>query len=93
LSPDYVLTEAAEADMRDIIRYTRNQWGDAQVRRYIARLEQGIGSLAAPQRAVQGHERGLSGIAHGSLPASLCFCLPRENAPALIVAISMSAWT
>jgi len=33
---DYVLSDAAEADLRDIIRYTRKQWGDAQVRRYIS---------------------------------------------------------
>ncbi|MBG9791091.1 plasmid stabilization protein ParE, partial [Paenibacillus dendritiformis] len=30
----YVLTEAAEADLRGIIRYTRKHWDDAQVRRY-----------------------------------------------------------
>jgi plasmid stabilization system protein ParE len=42
----YVLTAQAESDLRAIVRYTRNQWGDAQVRRYIASLEQGIASLA-----------------------------------------------
>ena len=31
----YVLTNAAESDLREIIRYTRKQWGNAQVRRYI----------------------------------------------------------
>lgn len=41
----------AEADMRDIIRYTRKQWDDAQVRRYVAKLEQGIVTLAAGQGA------------------------------------------
>lgn len=30
MSRNYVLTDAAEADMRSIIRYTRKQWGDAQ---------------------------------------------------------------
>ncbi|WP_250151132.1 type II toxin-antitoxin system RelE/ParE family toxin [Photorhabdus akhurstii] len=42
----YVLTTAAESDLRGIVRYTRKQWGDAQVRRYIAMLEQGIANLA-----------------------------------------------
>ncbi|WP_260465715.1 type II toxin-antitoxin system RelE/ParE family toxin [Stutzerimonas stutzeri] len=42
----YVLTAAAESDLRGIVRYTRKQWGDAQARRYIATLEQGIASLA-----------------------------------------------
>lgn len=35
--------------MRGIIRYTRKQWGNAQVRRYVAALEQGIARLAARQ--------------------------------------------
>ena len=34
----YVLTDAAEADLRGIIRYTSARWGQAQVRRYIADL-------------------------------------------------------
>ncbi|WP_149015875.1 type II toxin-antitoxin system RelE/ParE family toxin, partial [Escherichia coli] len=42
----YILTTDAEADLRGIIRYTRKQWGAAQVRRYIARLEHGIAALA-----------------------------------------------
>lgn len=43
----YILTTDVEADLRGIIRYTRKQWGTAQVRRYIARLEHGIADLAA----------------------------------------------
>ncbi|HAV4990540.1 TPA: MFS transporter [Acinetobacter nosocomialis] len=42
-----MLTAEAEADLRGIIRYTRREWGAAQVRRYIAKLEQGIARLAA----------------------------------------------
>lgn len=34
----YVLTDAAEADLRGIIHYTSANWGQAQVRRYIADL-------------------------------------------------------
>lgn len=40
----YVLTDAAEADLRGIIRYTSARWGQAQVRRHIAaRLAAGEG--------------------------------------------------
>jgi plasmid stabilization system protein ParE len=46
LSHGYVLTAAAEADVRSIVRYTRQHWGDAQVRAYMAKLEQGIARLA-----------------------------------------------
>lgn len=84
---DYILTDAAEADLRGVIRYTRKQWGDAQVRHYIARLEQGIARLAAGQ----GIFRDISAL-YPELRMARCehhyiFGLPREDAPALIVAI------
>lgn len=85
--PAYILTAAAEADLREIIRYTRQQWGDAQVRRYVSQLERGIARLAAGE----GSYRSLDEI-YPSLRVARCehhyvFCLPRENASALIVAI------
>jgi len=83
----YVLSAAAEADLREIIRYTRRQWGDGQVRNYVLQLEAGIESLAAGDGAF----RDLSDI-HPSLRMAKCqhhyvFCLPREKGPALITAI------
>ena len=83
----YVLTNAAEADLREIIRYTRAQWGEAQVRSYVARLEQGIERLVKREGAFS----ELAAI-HPGLRMELCehhyvFCLPREAAPALIVAL------
>lgn len=44
---DYILTAEAEGDLRGIIRYTRKQWNATQVRRYVAKLEQGFAGLAA----------------------------------------------
>lgn len=43
---DFVLTEAAEADLRGVVRQTRKLWGDRQVRRYIEKLEQAFLRLA-----------------------------------------------
>ncbi|NIK40949.1 plasmid stabilization system protein ParE [Xanthomonas arboricola] len=82
----YVLTDAAEADLRGIIRYTSARWGQAQVRRYIADLEQGIAHLAGECTF-----KDLSTL-YPALRMSHCmhhyvFCLPREQAPSLIVAI------
>lgn len=83
----YVLTLGAEADLREIIRYTRQQWSDQQVRVYIGRLERGIARLAAHQGAY----RDLSDLYLKLLMAHCehhyAFALPREGAPALIVAI------
>ena len=83
----YVLTASAEADVRGIVRYTRERWGDAQVRSYVAKLERGIARLAAGQGAL----KDLSAI-HPALRMARCehhyvFCLSRNDAPALIVAI------
>lgn len=83
----YVLSDAAEADVREIIRYTRKQWGDAQARRYINDLEQRIARLVTGQEPF----RDMSEL-HPALRMAHCehhyvFCLPREHTPALIVAI------
>ena len=84
---NYVLTQAAEADLRSIIRYTREQWGHAQVRRYISTLERGMARLAGGQGAFQD-----MGALYPALRMAHCehhylFCLARKDAPALIVAI------
>jgi len=85
--PPYVLTAAAEADLRATIRYTRQQWGEAQVRAYMEKLERGIARLAAGQ----GIFKDL-GALYPALRMAHCehhyiFCLQRENSPPLIVAI------
>ena len=83
----YVLTAAAEADLRSIIRHTHQQWGEAQARSYAAKLTRGTERLAAGQ----GRYKDLSSL-YPALRVSRCehhylFCLPRADAPALIVAI------
>lgn len=87
MTQGYLLTDAAEADMRGIIRYTRKQWGDAQVRRYIARLEQGIARLAARQGAFKDMSALYPTLRMAHCEHHYVFCLSREKAPALIVAI------
>ena len=73
--------------MRGIVRYTRKEWGAAQVRRYVATLEQGIARLVAGQGAF----KDMSAI-YPALRMAHCehhdvFCLPRKDAPALVVAM------
>ena len=83
----YVLTAAAEADLRDIIRYTRKEWGAAQTRRYVAKLKQAIECMANSA----GGSKDVSAL-HPGLRMARCehhyiFCLPRDDTPALVVAI------
>jgi toxin ParE1/3/4 len=42
----YQLTPAAEADLREIVRYTIQQWGRKQARRYAGLLEDGFHRIA-----------------------------------------------
>ncbi len=84
---DYVLTVAAELDLRGIVRYTRKQWGDAQVRRYVATMERGIARLAAGQGVFKDMSALFPALRMGRYEHHYVFCLPREGAPALIVAI------
>lgn len=49
MTSSYALLPAAEADLREIIRYTRNQWDSAQTRRYIAKLQISIETVVAGQ--------------------------------------------
>ncbi|AAO28822.1 type II toxin-antitoxin system RelE/ParE family toxin [Xylella fastidiosa subsp. morus] len=83
----YILTAAAETDLRSIIRYTRKQWGDAQMRRYIATLEQDMASLAAGRGVFRNMSVLFPALRMGRCEHHYVFCLPREGAPALIVAI------
>ncbi|EGM8498314.1 TPA: type II toxin-antitoxin system RelE/ParE family toxin [Escherichia coli] len=83
----YVLTAEAEADMRSIIRYTRKEWGTAQVRRYIAKLEQGIAHLANGQGSFRDMSELYPALRMARCEHHYVFCLPRESEPALVVAI------
>ena len=83
----YVLTAAAESDLREIVRYTRKQWSDAQVRRYIAALEQGIANLTEGRGVFKDMSSLFPALRMGRYEHHFVFCLPPKEAPALIVAI------
>lgn len=87
MSAAYILTAEAEADLRGIVRYTRQEWGEAQTRKYLSPLARGI----ERQAMGQGVFKDLSAL-HPGLRMVRCehhyiFCLPRDDAPALVVAI------
>ena len=87
MTASYVLTSAAEADLRDIIRYTRDEWGDAQTRSYVAKLTRGIERIAAGQAVSKDMAALYPGLRMVRCEHHYVFCLPRNDAPALVVAI------
>ena len=83
----YVLTLAAEADLRDIIRYTGKQWGDTQTRSYVTKLQADMDRIAAGE----GFFKDMSAL-YPRLRMVHCehhyiFCLPRDDAPALVIGV------
>jgi len=85
VTPAYVLTQGAEADLRDIIRYTAEQWGAEQCGIYVAALE--AKALARGHGAFRELSDLLPGLRMGVSGKHLIFCLPRPEAPAIILAI------
>jgi len=83
----YILTAEAESDLRSVIRYTRAQWGAAHVRRYVWGLERGISTLAEGRGSFKDMTALYPALRMARCQHHYVFCLPREHAPALIVAI------
>ncbi|NSZ66624.1 type II toxin-antitoxin system RelE/ParE family toxin (plasmid) [Agrobacterium tumefaciens] len=83
----YILTAEAESDLRSVTRYTRTQWGAAQVRHYVSDLEPGIATLAEGTGSFKDMSALYPALRMARCQHHYVFCLPREDAPALIVAI------
>lgn len=82
-----MLTLAAEADLRGIVRYTRKAWGDAQARVYAAQLERGIDAVVSGKGAFRDMSALYPGLRMAQCEHHFIFVLPRDDAPALVLAI------
>lgn len=83
----YVLTRAAEADLREIIRYTRKRWGSTRVRAYIAKLQRGIERVAVGHGTFKDMSALYPALRMVHCEHHYIFCLPRDDAPVLVVAL------
>jgi plasmid stabilization system protein ParE len=61
--------------------------GDAQVRSYLAKLERGIDRLVAGQDAFKDMAALYPALRMARCEHHYIFCLPRDDAPSLVVAI------
>jgi plasmid stabilization system protein ParE len=87
VSAAFVLHPAAEAKLREIVRYTRKQWGAAQAREYAAKLRQSILALAAGKKPFKDMSSLYPGLRTARCGGHHIFCLCRQDAPALVAAI------
>ena len=70
-----------------MVRYTRRQWGNAQALTYAGRLKACIEALSAVNNAGRDASALYPGLRMTRCEHHYVFCLPRAEAPALIVAI------
>lgn len=87
MKKSYVLTKSAEADLREIIRYSLEQWGAVQCSSYIADIEQKAEALATGKAAFKEMDALMSNLRVVLSGKHYIFCLPQNNGPAIILAI------
>jgi plasmid stabilization system protein ParE len=83
----FILHPAAEAELREIVRYTRKQWGAEQARDYAIKLRQCIQALADGKIPYKDMSRLHPGLRIARCERHYVFCLLRQDPPALVVAI------
>lgn len=83
----HVLAPAAAADLRDIVRCTREQWGVVQARRYADQLDEGFAALAMGHPPFKDLSPLLPGLRSKLVGSHFVFGLVRPPQPALILAI------
>lgn len=87
MKKSYILTKSAEADLREITRYTLEQWGAAQCSSYIADIEQKAEAVATGKGFFKEMPALMPNLRVVLSGKHYIFCLPQQNAPALILAI------
>ncbi len=81
------LTAAAEADLRAIVRYTRNEWGSDKAQSYAGDLKQAIQRLADNPNRHRAMPQLHADVRIARGGQHLIFALLKANGPALILAI------
>lgn len=87
MSRPYILTAGAAADIREIARYTDQQWGKRQRHAYVAQLEKVATDLALGQGVFRERDDLYPGVRVQLAGHHFVFCLPREVEPAMILAV------
>ena len=84
---NYVYTREAEAELREIVRYSTRQWGVAQARAYARQIDAVAAALAAGQGVFKDWGDLLPGLRGQGAGSHYVFCVDRPGQSALILAI------
>lgn len=83
----FIYSERADADLREITRYTRKHWGPAQARTYARQIDAAASEVAQGQGVFKDWSTVLPDLRVKAVGSHCIFCLPRPGRPALILAI------
>ena len=83
----YVLTAEADGDLDDIFDYTSERWSSDQAHKYLLQLEGCVEKIALGEARFKGLPDIFPRLRQMRCQHHYIFCLPRDNEPALIVAI------
>lgn len=87
MTAPYILTRSAAADLREVVRYTLQNWGRSQCQTYITQIEEAAVELALGQGVYRTRDDLLPGLRVRRAGHHYLFCLPQNEQPALILAI------
>ncbi len=87
MSQPYILTAGAAVDLQKIAIYTEKEWGPTQRQEYIRQIETAAIELAQGRGAFRQRDDLCPGVRVRLAGHHYIFCLPRADAPALILAI------
>jgi len=87
MTAPYILTRSAAADLREVVRYTVQNWGKAQCQAYIAEIEEAATDVALGKGLYKNRDDLSPGLRVRRARHHYLFCLPIKDQPALILAI------
>jgi len=83
----FVYAHEARAELREIVRYTAQQWGAAQARAYARQIDEAAAELATGRGGFKDWAAVLPGLRVKAAGSHFVFCVLRPGKPALVLAI------
>lgn len=87
MTRSFVYAREAQGELREIVRYTSQQWGAAQARDYAGLIDAAATDLATGRGLYKDWGSVLPGLRVKAAGSHFVFCVLRPGKPALVLAI------
>lgn len=87
MTRSFVYASEAQAELREVVRYTARQWGAAQARAYARQIDEAAEDLATGEGVFKDWSAVLPGLRVKATGSHFVFCVLRPGKPALVLAI------